>query len=50
MPRPATLDQLEANIRREVAALDPEMMRRASLDMGNRARLCIAKNGGHFEK
>ena len=37
-------------LRREVEALDPDMMRRAILDMRNRARLCIAKNGGHFEK
>ena len=49
-PRPTTLDQLEVNIRREVEALDPDMMRRAILDMRSRARLCIAKNGGHFEK
>ena len=26
--------------------LDPDMMRRAILDMRSRARLCIAKNGG----
>ena len=49
-PRPATQNQLEANIKRKVVALDPDMMRRAILDMRNRARLCIAKNGGHFEK
>ena len=49
MPRPTTLDQLEVNIRREVEALDPDMMWRAILDMRSRARLCIAKNGGHFE-
>ena len=36
-PRPATLYQLEVNIRREVAAVDPDMMRRAILDMRNRA-------------
>ena len=49
-PRPATLDDLEANIRREVAALDPEMMRRAIMDMRKRAELCIAAGGDHFEK
>ena len=49
-PRPATLDELEANIRREVEDLDPDMMRRAILDMRNRAQLCAAKNGGNFEK
>ena len=49
-PLPANLDKLEANIRREVAELDLDMMRRAILDMKNRANLCIAKNGAHFEK
>ena len=29
-PRPTTLDQLEANIRREVADLDPVMVKRAA--------------------
>ena len=49
-PLPANLDELEANIRREVADLDPTMMRRAILDMKKRANLCIAKNGAQFEK
>ena len=49
-PRPATHDELENNIRREVQELDPQMMSSAILDMRNRARLCAAKNGGHFEK
>ena len=49
-PLPANLNKLEANIRREVAALHPDMMRRAILDMKRRAALCIAKNGAHFEK
>ena len=48
-PLPANLGELEANIRREVAELDPDMMRRAILDK-KRANLCIAKNGAHFEK
>ena len=41
---------LEVNIRREVEELDPDMMRRAILGMRSRAWLCVAKNGGHFEK
>ena len=49
-PRPATLNQLQANITREVAQIDPAMMRRAMLDMRARAVKCIAAGGGHFEK
>ena len=48
-PRPATLDELEANIRREVAALDPATITRALLDVRVRAHKCIANNGGHLE-
>ena len=49
-PRPATLNQLQANITREVAQIDPAMVRRAILDMKARAQKCIDANGGHFEK
>ena len=49
-PWPANLDALEGNLRREVAALDPAMIRRAILDMRVRANKCIDNNGGHFEK
>ena len=49
-PRPATLNELQANIVREVAQIDPAMMRRAMLDMRERAVKCIAAGGGHFEK
>ena len=48
-PRPANLDQLEANIRREVNALDPAMVTRALMDVRVRAHKCIANNGGHLE-
>ena len=48
-PRPATLQQLEANIRREVAALDPQMLRRCFMDVRARAHICIQNNGGHVE-
>jgi hypothetical protein len=41
---------LEDNLRQEVAALDPAMIRRALMDMRSRAHRCIAKDGGHFEK
>ena len=47
-PWPANMDALEANLRREVALLDPGMIRRAIFDM--RAHKCIANQGGHFEK
>ena len=49
-PCPATLNQLQANITREVAQLDPAMVRRAMLDMRARAAKCITAGGGHFEK
>ena len=48
-PWPPNLDALEGNLRREVAALDPAMIRRAILDMRVRANKCIDNNGGHFE-
>ena len=49
-PRPSNLNELQANITREVAQIDPAMVRRAMLDMKARAVKCIAANGGHFEK
>ena len=49
-PCPATLNQLQANITREVTQLDPAMMRRATLDFRSRAAKFIAAGGGHFEK
>ena len=49
-PCPATLNQLQANITREVAQLDPAMVRRAMLDMSARAAKCITTGGGRFEK
>ena len=49
-PCPATLNQLQANITREVAQLDPVMVRRAMLDMSARAVKCITTGGGRFEK
>ena len=39
---PANLDALEANLRREVALLDPGMIRRAIFDMRVRARVVKA--------
>ena len=51
-PRPRTLKELEANIRREVDALknNPALFRRVMLDLRSRAERCVAANGGHFEK
>ena len=46
---PANLAALEANLRREVANLDPAMIRRAIMEMRSRAHKCIANNGGHVE-
>ena len=45
-PWPPNLDALEGNLRREVAALDPAMIRRAILDMRVRANKCIDNNMG----
>ena len=49
-PRPATLNELQANIVREVAQIDPAVIRRAMLDMRERAVKCIGAGGGHFER
>ena len=49
-PRPATLNQLQANISREVAQIDPDMMKRTMLDMRERAVKWIAAGEGRFEK
>ena len=46
----ANLDALEANLRREVALLDPCMIRRALFDMRVRAHKCIVNLGVYFEK
>ena len=48
-PRPASLDQLEANIRQQVAALDPAMVSRSILDVKIRCQMCLQAGGGHFE-
>ena len=48
-PRPATQDQLETNIRQQVAALDPAMVYRSLLDVKVRAQMCLLANVGHFE-
>ena len=50
-PKPsATLNQLQTNISREVAQIDPDMMKRTMLDMRERAVKCIAAGKGRFEK
>ena len=48
-PRPANLNELQANTAREVTQIDPEMVRRLIVDMKARAVKCIAAGGGHFE-
>ena len=48
-PRPRNLDELEMNIRREVAALDPQMINRSIMDMRARTHKCIIAGGGNFE-
>ena len=41
--------ELEANIRREVAGLDPAMVNRSLRDMKERAQKCIIAGGANFE-
>ena len=48
-PRPVTIDHLQANIEREVAALDPQMIGRALRDVKARCERVITNNGGHIE-
>ena len=48
-PWPRTLDQLEANLRAQVALLDPAMVRRSLMDLKIRAHKCVQAGGGHFE-
>ena len=45
-PRPATLNQLQANISEEVAQINPAMMRRAMLDMKAKTVKCNPAVGG----
>ena len=47
-PWPRNLDELEANIRREVGNLQPDVIRNAILDIKRRAQMCINAKGGHF--
>ena len=47
---PATLNQMQGNIPREVAQIDPAMMRRAMLNMRARVVKCIAEGDGLFAK
>ena len=44
-PRPATVNQLHANIFREVAQFDPNMMKRTMLDMKEMGVKCTAAGG-----
>ena len=49
MSWPRDLDQLEANLRREVANIDPNMISRALGDIRNRAQLCLDNNALWFK-
>ena len=48
--RPATVNQLQANISKEVAQIDPDMIKRTMLDIRERAVKCRAAGGRHMEK
>jgi hypothetical protein len=46
--KPATLQQLKANIRREIAAIEPETLKKVMENAEKRADLCVASGGGHL--
>lgn len=48
-PKPNNLDELQAAIQREVRQMDPDMCRRAVLDIRKRADLCLNNDGKCFE-
>jgi hypothetical protein len=47
--KPRTLAELEANIRQEIDAVDPDMIARTFLNMERRVQACLDANGGHFQ-
>ena len=48
-PKPQNLNELEANIRREIALIPQEMCRKAVLSVRSRAQKCMDANGKTFE-
>ena len=48
-PLPKTLDDLKANIRREVEKINTSTLESTFLNFSKRCQLVVEKNGGHFE-
>lgn len=48
-PLPKTLDQLKANIEREIKNIRPEILKEVFINLKKRCNLVIQKFGGHFE-
>ena len=48
-PWPNSLTDLESNIRRVVANLQPRMINRSIMDIKVKTQMCLNAGGGHFE-
>ena len=48
-PKPTSLDELKANIEREVSNLDPELIKRACGSLKKRCEKIISQHGGYVE-
>ena len=49
MNKPRTIQQLKDNIREEIQALEPDMLRSVMENTIERARACEAENGGRLD-
>ncbi len=49
-PLPKTLDDLKANITREIKNINTSVLESVFLNFTNRCHLLIEKNGGHIEE
>ena len=47
--KPRTIQQLKDNIREEIQALEPDMLRSVMENAVERPRACQAENGGHLD-
>ena len=48
-PLPKTVDDLKANIQREVLKINTSTLESTFLNFSERCQLIVEKNGGHFE-
>ena len=47
--KPRTIQELENNIRREIAAISEDVLQAAFANMKRRVQLCLDSGGEHFE-